>query len=167
MGSRISHPENDLKDIALQVGLQIEQVERLYERFKSLDRQNNGILTAQEFKYIPELVMNPFNRMPDEVDFPTFCKLISPFSQQASREDKLRYAFSMYNSSQSGRISRDELIVSTKLMVGENLEMSQINLMVDEIFSTFDSDGDGFLSFSEFKHALQDCKVETKMTIQI
>ena len=50
---------DDIEEIAEDTGFTRPQIERLYDRFKSLDKTNQGYLTREDFIRIPELAINP------------------------------------------------------------------------------------------------------------
>lgn len=85
-----------------------KQIERLYSRFTSLDRNDSGTLSREDFLRIPELAINPLcerivhsffaDSNDDRVNFRQFTKVLATFrtikkSQEStlnSREEKLR-----------------------------------------------------------------------------
>ena len=50
---------DDIEEISEDTGFTRPQIERLYDRFKSLDKTNQGYLTREDFIRIPELAINP------------------------------------------------------------------------------------------------------------
>ena len=50
---------DDIEEISEETGFTRPQIERLYDRFKSLDKTNQGYLTREDFIRIPELAINP------------------------------------------------------------------------------------------------------------
>ncbi|KAK3855450.1 hypothetical protein Pcinc_038154 [Petrolisthes cinctipes] len=51
--------EQDIRDIQSETGFLPSQIERLYSRFTSLDKGDNGTLSREDFLRIPELAINP------------------------------------------------------------------------------------------------------------
>merc|ERR1711913_119304 len=49
----------DITAIQEETGFNQNQIERLYSRFSSLDKQDKGYLTREDFLRIPELAINP------------------------------------------------------------------------------------------------------------
>lgn len=77
----------------------LKELEALYKRFESLDRDKSGTLSAEEVLAIPEFTMNPLTpRLLEvfglsgsgELDFTGFVSILSLFHVKASREDRLR-----------------------------------------------------------------------------
>uniref|UniRef100_A0A183I6I5 EF-hand domain-containing protein n=1 Tax=Onchocerca flexuosa TaxID=387005 RepID=A0A183I6I5_9BILA len=107
------------------------QIVRLYSRFLSLDKQGRGYLDRDDFLRIPELAVNPLgDRIVDafftetedleqKINFREFIRVLAhfrPISKEKknvlnSREEKLKFAFSMYDLNKNGFITRDEFKV--------------------------------------------------------
>jgi hypothetical protein len=77
------------------------ELKRLWRRFKKLDKDNSGTLTADEFLSVPELACNPLlerviaifdTNKDDEIEFKEFIGALSTFSEKGNTESKLRYA---------------------------------------------------------------------------
>ena len=49
----------EIGEITAETGFTKQQIERLYARFASLDRNSHGFLTREDFLRIPELAINP------------------------------------------------------------------------------------------------------------
>ncbi|GAB1286742.1 Calcineurin B homologous protein 1 [Apodemus speciosus] len=61
MGSRASTllRDEELEEIKKETGFSHSQITRLYSRFTSLDKGENGTLSREDFQRIPELAINP------------------------------------------------------------------------------------------------------------
>ena len=84
------------------------------------------------------------------VDFEEFVGGLSAFSSRGGREEKLRFAFKVYDMDRDDYISNGELFLVLKMMVGNNLKDAQLQQIVDKTIMEADKDGDGKLSFEEF-----------------
>lgn len=51
--------EEEIETIQQETGFTPNQIERLYSRFTSLDKGDNGFLCREDFHRIPELAINP------------------------------------------------------------------------------------------------------------
>ena len=51
--------EDEIAAIEVETGFTPNQIERLYSRFTSLDKGDNGFLCREDFHRIPELAINP------------------------------------------------------------------------------------------------------------
>ncbi|KAI3353598.1 hypothetical protein L3Q82_020113 [Scortum barcoo] len=141
------------------ISVDADEIKRLGKRFKKLDLDNSGSLSVEEFMSLPELQQNPLvQRVIDifdtdgngEVDFKEFIEGVSQFSVKGDKEQKLRFAFRIYDMDKDGYISNGELFQVLKMMVGNNLKDTQLQQIVDKTIINADKDGDGRISFEEF-----------------
>ncbi|KAI9103247.1 hypothetical protein DFS34DRAFT_642104 [Phlyctochytrium arcticum] len=149
----------------------------LYTRFKHLDKDNSGSISIEEMTAIPELAMNPLSKRVvavfdsdgrNEVNFRQFVAALSVFGKQAKREQKLSFAFKVYDVNGDGVIDSADLYHVLKLMVGTNLSDEQVHSLVDQTILEADVlDKDGTISFDEFKRAMFNADLENVLTIQI
>lgn len=87
------------------------------------------------------------------ISFLEFVQGLNSLSAGASHEEKLRFAFQIYDINNDGYISNGELFTVLKMMVGNNLNDVQLQQLVDRTIIKADEDFDGKISFEEF------CKV--------
>lgn len=184
MGNRSSLllQEEEIAQISEETGFNANQIERLYSRFTSLDRGDCGTLSRDDFLRIPELAINPLgerivnsffqeDQSNDRVNFKQFMRVLAHFrpikknkeNKLNSREEKLRYAFKMYDLDDDDLISKNELLAILHMMVGANISDEQLTSIAERTISEADEDGDQMISFEEFCRALQRTDVEQKM----
>ncbi|KAL8281424.1 hypothetical protein RQP46_006108 [Phenoliferia psychrophenolica] len=151
------------------------EIQRLKKRFMKLDQDNNGEIDKAEFLQIPQIANNPLSsRMIaifDEngggtVDFQEFVAGLSAFSSRGGREEKLKFAFKVYDMDRDGYISNGELFLVLKMMVGNNLKDQQLQQIVDKTMMEADQDGDGKLDFEEFKAMVANTDIAKQMTLE-
>ncbi|EPE09656.1 calcineurin subunit b [Ophiostoma piceae UAMH 11346] len=151
-----------------------DEVERLKKRFMKLDKDNSGTIERDEFLSLPQIASNPLaTRMIaifDEdgggtVDFQEFVAGLSAFSSKGNKEQKLRFAFKVYDIDRDGYISNGELFIVLKMMVGSNLKDQQLQQIVDKTIMEADLDGDGKISFEEFTKMVENTDVSISMTL--
>ena len=75
---------------------------------------------------------------------------MNALSAGASNDEKLRFAFQIYDINNDGYISNGELFTVLKMMVGTNLNDVQLQQLVDRTIIKADKDFDGKISFEEF-----------------
>lgn len=152
-----------------------DEIERLRKRFMKLDRDSSGSIDKNEFMMIPGVSSNPLaGRIMEvfdadnngSVDFQEFISSLSIFSGRGSKDEKLKFAFKIYDIDKDGYISNGELFIVLKIMVGNNLDDEQLQQVVDRTIVENDSDGDGHLSFEEFKNAIETTEVAKSLTLQ-
>lgn len=159
-----------------------EEIKRLGKRFRKLDLDGSGSLSIDEFMSLPELQQNPLvQRVIDifdtdgngEVDFKEFIEGLSQtsskskFSVKSDKEQKLRFAFRIYDMDRDGYISNGELFQVLKMMVGSNLKDTQLQQIVDKTIQIHDRDGDGRISFEEFCAVIGNTDVHKKMVVDV
>jgi hypothetical protein len=69
-----------------------------------------------------------------DVDFQEFVSGLSAFSSKGNKEEKLQFAFKVYDIDRDGYISNGELFIVLKMMVGSNLkdqQLQQVNLITN------------------------------------
>uniref|UniRef100_A0A4X1WA81 Protein phosphatase 3 regulatory subunit B, alpha n=1 Tax=Sus scrofa TaxID=9823 RepID=A0A4X1WA81_PIG len=159
-----------------QQNVDADEIKRLGKRFKKLDLDNSGSLSVEEFMSLPELQQNPLvQRVIDifdtdgngEVDFKEFIEGVSQFSVKGDKEQKLRFAFRIYDMDKDGYISNGELFQVLKMMVGNNLKDTQLQQIVDKTIINADKDGDGRISFEEFCAVVGGLDIHKKMVVDV
>jgi len=176
--------EADIKNIQTNTGFSGSQIERLYSRFTSLDKNCQGSLSREDFLRIPELAINPLgdrivhaffkDSQDDRVNFHQFVAVLARFrptkraqdNKLNSREEKLRFAFKMYDLDDDDAISKSELLAVLQMMVGKNIGEEQLNSIAERTIIEADKDQDQMIGFQEFCQALDRTDVEQKMSIK-
>jgi len=186
MGSKASIllQNSEIEEIQNETGFSNNQIVRLYSRFTSLDKSNNGYLGREDFLRIPELAINPLGdrivhaffteRNDDGVNFRQFMRTLAKFrpikenkpNELNSREKKLLFAFQMYDLDGDNKISREELLAVLHMMVGANITEEQLGSIADRTISEADQDNDGMICFEEFAKVMERVDVEQKMSIR-
>ncbi|XP_036595615.1 calcineurin B homologous protein 2 isoform X2 [Trichosurus vulpecula] len=194
MGSHGSHlerePELDL--ILKETGFSRANLNRLHHRFRYLDRNNKGFLSRMDLHNIKELELNPLadriinSFFPDGaqcVDFRGFVWVLAHFRPSEeedltvgdphkpeplnSRNNKLRFAFQLYDLDCDGKISKKEMLQILRLMVGVKVTDEQLEVIAARTVQEADEDGDGALSFAEFAKSIEKLNIEQSMSIRI
>ncbi len=100
-----------------------------------------------------------------DVDFAEFVSGLSAFSSKGNKEQKLQFAFKVYDIDRDGYISNGELFIVLKMMVGSNLKDQQLQQIVDKTIMEADLDKDGKISFEEFTRMVETTDVSMSMTL--
>lgn len=149
-------------------------MDRLLKRFMKLDIDGSGTIEKQEFMGIPAISSNPLaSRLVDifdkdgdgSIDFEEFITGLSAFSSKGVKDEKLKFAFRVYDIDRDGYLSVGELFIVLKMMVGSNLKDEQLQQIVDKTVMEADQDGDGKLSFEEFKKVVENTDISKSMTL--
>lgn len=153
----------------------VAELARLKKRYEKLDADKNGLITPEEFRTLPELASNPLvDRIIDtmdkdksgHVDFEEFVMALSTFIR-GTMQDKLKFAFRIYDIDRDGFISNGELFMVLKMMVGSNLKDGQLQQVVDKTIMYTDTDHDGKISFDEFCEVLSTSELESRMALEL
>ncbi|KAK7882746.1 hypothetical protein WMY93_028920 [Mugilogobius chulae] len=177
----------DVKELIEETGFSAAHIQRLFERFDLLDRDQMGTLRVEDFEAIPELAMNPigdriigafFSSGKETVDFPTFVRVLAHFqptdsnrTKNSSQEPynspnrKLQFAFQLYDQDRDGKISRAELLQVLQEMLGMQVTDEQLQSIAERAIQEADLDGDDAISFDEFKKSLEKVDIDQKMRI--
>ncbi|WFD32142.1 Calcineurin subunit B [Malassezia sp. CBS 17886] len=164
-----------LNDMERSTNFSAPEIQRLKKRFLKLDRDGSGSIDRDEFLQIPAIANNPLaHRLIDifdedgggTVDFLEFVNGLSVFSNQGSREEKLRFVFKVYDMDRDGYISNGELFLVLKMMVGGNLKDQQLQQIVDKTIMEADKNGDGKLDFAEFLDMVNNTDVARQLTLE-
>ena len=135
-----------------------------------MDKDGSGTLEPEEFFDIPgefgcycwfsvELAQNPLvkrviavldKNKDGNISFLEFVQGLNSLSSHAAEEEKLRFAFKIYDINDDGYISNGELFQVLKIMIGNNLNDMQLQQLVDRTIVKADTDFDGKISFDEF-----------------
>uniref|UniRef100_A0A915KM06 EF-hand domain-containing protein n=1 Tax=Romanomermis culicivorax TaxID=13658 RepID=A0A915KM06_ROMCU len=134
----------------------------------------------------------------DRVNFRQFIRVLARFrpikknkaSPLNSRDEKLQFAFSMYDLNGDKFITKDELLSILNMMVGANITPEQYKVfhaveiasakffgcrfvydfklqnIAERTIEEADVDHDGKISFEEFCHAMEKADIEQKMSIR-
>ncbi|XP_045418126.1 calcineurin subunit B type 2 [Lemur catta] len=168
MGNEASYP------VEMCSHFDTDELRRLSKSFKKLDLDKSGTLSVEEFLSLPELKQNPLvQRVVDifdtdgngEVDLQEFIRGTSQFSVKGDEEQKLRFAFSVYDIDKDGYISNGELFQVLKMMVGNNVRDWELQQLVDKTIIILDRDGDGKISFEEFSAVVRKLEIHKKLVV--
>ena len=152
-----------------------KELAKLHKRFTKLDKDNSGQLEPEEFFDIPALAQNPlvkrvisiFDKDKDgRISFIEFVNGLSTLSMGSSEEEKLRFAFKVYDLDEDGFISNGDLFGTLKMMIGNNLTDVQLQQLVDRTIQKGDEDADGLISFDEFQRMVLELNMASKFTIK-
>jgi serine/threonine-protein phosphatase 2B regulatory subunit len=151
-------------------------IRRLYNRFRFLDSDGSGQLDPQEILGVKDNADNPLTKRVTSifdkdgngnVSFIEFLIGLARLSVGVDEEEKLRFAFEVYDVNRDGYISNGDLFQVMKMMVGDNLTDEQLQQLVDREMRDADLNQDGLLSFEEFMEAVKDIDVAKQLTLDI
>merc|ERR1712194_792234 len=163
MGNTPSLPAGVLQRLVRATRFEEEDITRLYERFMTVDTDQSGKLTQEEFLQIPEFAVNPLaarilqathnmgeamggSGAPgelEEIDFEQFVMMLDVFSPSASTDSKLELLFRAFDLDQDGYVGVVEIEEMWKSVVHVPMTEDQRQRAAQQVLDAFDTDKDG------------------------
>ena len=152
-----------------QINFDKKELKILYHNFMSMDANKNGLIEPDEFFDVPELRDNPivqriisvFDKNGDgKIRFYEFVWCLSALTNNANLDEKLKFAFQIYDMNNDGYLSNGDLFHCLKMLVGDNLTDIQIQQLSDRTLIAADKDLDGKISFEEFCNFVKDIQIQ-------
>lgn len=146
-----------LEEFARDNGIKPESVKKAYKRFQATDKDGSGQIDYSEFCEIMQVDPSPQcekvfqlfdNDKTGRIDVREFMIALSNFSG-AEKDEKLKFAFLVFDEDGNGVITRQELM---KILKANHMATSEAEVArkADTVMSQGDKDGDGVISFDEF-----------------
>ena len=119
MGQQFAKEESQLKAL----NFSEEELKKLYKNFNKIDKDKSGTLEPEEFFDIPELAQNPLvkrviavldKNRDGNISFLEFVSGLSSLSAGATQEEKLRFAFQIYDINNLERADPDRTVIILK-----------------------------------------------------
>ncbi|XP_063349856.1 calcineurin B homologous protein 2 isoform X2 [Pelmatolapia mariae] len=166
-----------------QTGFSSAHLLRLYDRFESLDRDNRGYLSPDDFEALGGLAMNPIGgRIIDAFfssgipwTFPPlsgFWLISVQLTETVTKKEHSKSSptagpgsSNLYDLDRDGKISREELLQVLRAMLGLQVTEEQLQSIAERAIQEADLDKDDAISFDEFKKSLEKVDIDTKMSI--
>ncbi|KAH7831168.1 putative serine/threonine-protein phosphatase 2B regulatory subunit [Monocercomonoides exilis] len=143
--------------------MELKQIWKHFARISS-SKTVDGVIDKEEFKEalgltgsdaIADRIFSVFDENGDGfINAQEFVCGLSFFSKKATFDEKLHFAFNIYDIDKNGHIDKSELLHILKASLFENtlsLTEEQMKQAVDATFAEADLDGDGLISFEEFR----------------
>nr|AAT72744.1 NCS-1/frequenin-related protein [Dictyostelium discoideum] len=143
------------------------ELRALYKQFRK--DSPSGTINKQEFKeimtqmgvgdqFLQNLLFNVFDKNKDStINFQEFVCGLSSITR-GTPEEKIEFAFSLYDIDGNGYITRSEMesiLESMYKLVGTFVTCSGKKFdphdLIEEFFDSMDDDGDGYISLEEYK----------------
>ncbi|KAF6216884.1 hypothetical protein GE061_001234 [Apolygus lucorum] len=121
---------------------------------KSMTRDEASTITVPfaNIEKLPELKENPFRARICEIfsrdgsgnlTFEDFLDMFSIFSEQATRDTKVFYAFKIYDFDNDNHIGCDDICTALRLLTHSELTLEEMNQVYEKAMEEGDVDGDG------------------------
>ena len=101
------------------------------------------------------------------MSFGDFVKELNPSHASATLDEKISYVFSVFDVNQQERISSDNFFRLLNKIVGDSVQLVQLQMLVRYTTNQNDKDGDGKLNYAEFSACLKQCsEMSSKLTVK-
>jgi serine/threonine-protein phosphatase 2B regulatory subunit len=146
-----------LDEFARDNNIKPESVKKAYKRFQATDKDKSGMIDYTEFCEVLQVDPSPqcekVFQMYDydksgQIDVREFMIGLANFTG-AGKDDKLKFAFMIFDEEGNGVITKGEL---TKILKANHMASSEAEVArkADTIMAQADKDGDGVVTFEEF-----------------
>lgn len=175
MGCFTSKPQKQLSGyenpvaLATETSFSVSEVEALYELFKQISSSvtDDGLINKEEFQlalfkntrkenFFADRVFDVFDVKGDGVlEFGEFVRGLSVFHPNSSEEEKIDFAFKLYDFRHSGHIGREEVKLMLVALMAESdvvLTDDVIDAILDKTFADADINKDGKIDKDEWKN---------------
>ncbi|GAB4820563.1 hypothetical protein N2152v2_007609 [Parachlorella kessleri] len=132
-------------------------------------KQKSGFITSEEFLSIPELSINPLSKRLafffESINFKEFLGLLTAFSSKASRDEKLRFMFNVFDVDGDGAINEEDLTLILRQLAGSGLSDSEVANLVRRVFAATGASTDRGITFAEYRNALSGTHIELQVDV--
>lgn len=146
-----------LDEFARSNNIKPETIKKAYKRFRATDKDQSGQIDYTEFCEILQVEPSPqaerlfsmFDRdQSGQIDVREFMIGLANFTG-ASKEERLKFAFTIFDEDGNGVITKQELL---KILKANHMATTEQEVLrkAETIMAQADKDGDGVINFDEF-----------------
>eukprot|EP01060_Flectonema_neradi_P016608 TRINITY_DN23227_c0_g1_i1.p1 TRINITY_DN23227_c0_g1~~TRINITY_DN23227_c0_g1_i1.p1 ORF type:complete len:230 (+),score=53.95 TRINITY_DN23227_c0_g1_i1:50-739(+) len=152
------------------------QIQQLFIKFKNIDTDDDGFIKKEDILLIDELHHHPLRQrimevlpLPKDVSFEQFLDCLSVFSNGATKDEKVRFAFKLWDTDNDGVLNSNDLAVTIDILCGGALSQTDLDFVIGKLLSenTSPSNPEGFLTLDSFQRITSDTDIKRKLTFQM
>lgn len=103
----------------------------------------------------------------DGINFRAFVKMLAPYSPKASREDKVRHLFAIWDVDGDGVVSKEDMELLVRQTGGSALGDDEVERLVARVFEKAGVGADKGLLLPEFRAALEGAQVGLHVEVPV
>ena len=152
----------DLQKIKEETDFNQKEIKKSHKKFVALDKDKKGFVSTNDLASIPEVENNPLryhiaqhmsdNKENGAISFESFIKVIDIFKNNKT-DEQFKFMYNLFDIDNDGKISRTDMFINFKLLLGDSLNEKQIKEIVDKIINEYSNDKE-YLYYMEFKNIL-------------
>ncbi|XP_010537928.1 PREDICTED: calcineurin subunit B-like [Tarenaya hassleriana] len=146
-----------------------QEIVSLYRRFRQLDRNAKGFISADEFLSVPEFAMNPLSqrllKMVEGLNFKDFVAFLSAFSARASVRQKVEFIFRVYDTDCNGKVSFNDVMEVLGDLSGSFMSYEHREQVLGQVLRESGYTRNSYLTLEDFVKVFGDS--ELKMEVEV
>ena len=156
--------EESLKKIKKETDIKQKDIQKLYQKFISLDKENKGYVSIIDLANIPEFSSHPLryhiaqhmsdSKENDRINFETFIKLLDIFKNNKT-EEQYKFMYNLFDYDKDGKISSEDMLINFKLLLGSSLTEEQILEVIDKTINEYSTD-QKYIYYNDFVKIMEE-----------
>ena len=160
MGNKATLDNQEAAELLRETNFTPKEIKRIHKRFVRLDIHGRGYVTIHDLATLPDVDKNPLGDRiwriltksgENSIDFKEFVKALATFNDKGNEEEKIKFLFNIYDIDGDGFVTKEELFVILKSLVGNSLTNAQLEQISTKTIDDVDTTGEGKMGFEDFK----------------
>lgn len=136
------------------------EIKHLFERFKCLDRSQNGFISFNDLMMLPEFHSNPLSGLIlnsieetlnfENMTFPYFLEILQIFNRRMCKKERIKFLFKAFDIKKDGKLCREVLSKLFQIINGDKCDRLIMDAEVAEVLKQYDQGNKGYLNYKDF-----------------